>query len=651
MGTSKIINIAILLAYLVISQIAQAQIDKELFSQAQDLLGNSQICQKTATPLPKGAHNAKLANYPSTPLYSGPSVVCPKIGSLTRSIAFVVLGSTKSTFNQSWFYVRISGSRQAEAWVPSKYVTLGAPKEYASKPIPETKVQLKSNLNVRECPDTACRRVALLRRSDNVIASRHSTNNWYYIKSGNASGWVSGLHVEVISADISKAPEMKRLPTTTDATNSKQNNFAKPDTESSLGNPQTSSQSIAASSDSNSKSISIIPQYNETTHLTEEIETNKPRKTEITPAQESSKDQIDPCTQGEVVLNTVSRHLWRTTKSFEANVAASPECIRSETIEKHAALINIGEGDQFIKIAYLGSSDSLHQTGYISKNRFTDLVTEKEEVPPHFREPEIEKLLVTSQQYFQSWHYAISEAWKPVSRLYERHPIFMSILLMLIMIGPLYAWSKTRPLIIQAGQYILQIATAVLTAIYTLFADVLSIIRDALMKAKLRDIVSNWNTMIEGLNVAPSDFYTALENRLKEKQLAGASVFKLEWREGGILSPYRLYLRVSRKDHAFDICAAPFGNGMFFSWWLGELPRGLIGLMYRIPFIAWLAYFYDKTFRPMTYYRLDTMSMFQSLVHSAVLEVIDGYTSEEGLRSVENDERKPMMKEFFNLKR
>ena len=647
----KIVNVIIICAQLFIIQTIYAQIDKEFFSQAQDLLGNTQICQKSAIPLSKGIHNAKLTNHPSTPLYSGPSVVCPKIGSLTRSTVFDALGSAKSTFDQNWLYVRISGSRQVEAWVPAKYVTLGVPKEYASESIPETKLQLKSNLNVRECPDTACRRVTLLRRSDIVVASKLSTNNWYYIESGKATGWLSGLHVDIVGVENSKELAEKKSRTTTDAINARQNDIAKADTESSLDNTQASSQSISASSDNNSESKPITPNNKETSHLAEDIESNKSRNTELTAAQQSLKQQVDPCTKGEVVLNSVSRNVWRTTQNFEAKLAASAECKTAETIEKHAAVINIGEGNYFIKIAYLNSNDLVYQTGYISKDHYYDSVVEKEKVPPHFKQQEIKKLLVTSQLYFQSWHYPISEAWKPVSRFYGRHTFFMSILLMLIIIGPLYAWSRTRPLIIQSGQYILRIATAVLTAIYTLITDVLSLIHDALMKAKLREIVSNWNTMIEGLNVAPSDFYAALENRLKEKQLGGASVFKLEWREGGIFSPYRLYLRVRRKDHAFDICAAPFGNGTFFSWWLGELPRGLIGLMYRIPFIAWLAYFYDRTFRPMTYYRLDTMSMFQSLVHSAVLEVIDGYTSDEGLRTLESDERKPMMKEFFNLKR
>ena len=39
-----------------------------------------------------------------------------------------------------------------------------------------------------------------------------------------------------------------------------------------------------------------------------------------------------------------------------------------------------------------------------------------------------------------------------------------------------------------------------------------------------------------------------------------------------LASANRQYLRMHRGKHAFDICAAPFGNGFFVSWWLTEPP-------------------------------------------------------------------------------
>ena len=54
--------------------------------------------------------------------------------------------------------------------------------------------------------------------------------------------------------------------------------------------------------------------------------------------------------------------------------------------------------------------------------------------------------------------------------------------------------------------------------------------------------------------------------------------------------------------------------------------------------------------RPATYYRIDTMLMFQKAVHNAVLEVIDEMTTANGLRALGESERKPIMREFYQRK-
>ena len=122
----------------------------------------------------------------------------------------------------------------------------------------------------------------------------------------------------------------------------------------------------------------------------------------------------------------------------------------------------------------------------------------------------------------------------------------------------------------------------------------------------------------------------------------------IKHKEGGIFSSKRVYLRVTRKNHAFDICGAPFGNGTFFSWWLGELPSWFFTILYSLPIFYWIAVLLEKLFKPETYYRYDSMAMFQALVHSAVLEVVDQYTNEKGLVRVRGDDRKPKMKDFFD---
>jgi len=160
---------------------------------------------------------------------------------------------------------------------------------------------------------------------------------------------------------------------------------------------------------------------------------------------------------------------------------------------------------------------------------------------------------------------------------------------------------------------------------------------------KTTDIISHWNTFIEGFQGSTLDFYTRVEEAIRQRQMTDYKTSRVDWREGGILSAKREYLRVQRKEFAFDICGAPFGNGFFFSSWLGEIPSGFWRLVSLIPIFGALLHW---AFRRETYYRIDTASMFQSLVHLAVLEVIDSMTKQQGLRQLTELERKPIMREF-----
>jgi hypothetical protein len=85
-------------------------------------------------------------------------------------------------------------------------------------------------------------------------------------------------------------------------------------------------------------------------------------------------------------------------------------------------------------------------------------------------------------------------------------------------------------------------------------------------------------------------------------------------------------------------------------WLLGYLLReGQFGtdaedVVLAIPFFGGL---YEKLFQPSTYYKADTTQMFQSVVHTAVLEVVDQVMSSKGARPLTELERKPIMREFY----
>ena len=89
---------------------------------------------------------------------------------------------------------------------------------------------------------------------------------------------------------------------------------------------------------------------------------------------------------------------------------------------------------------------------------------------------------------------------------------------------------------------------------------------------KADGVIRHWRAFAESFHMAPSVFYSALEEEIKSREIPGLDLKKVEWAEGGILSFQRTYLRLTRERLVFDICAAPFGKGYFFSCRFAELP-------------------------------------------------------------------------------
>lgn len=164
------------------------------------------------------------------------------------------------------------------------------------------------------------------------------------------------------------------------------------------------------------------------------------------------------------------------------------------------------------------------------------------------------------------------------------------------------------------------------------------------MARKVSLVISHWYHLIEGLEDSSQRFYSSLERAIESRQLEKLDLSRIDYKEGSIFSDSREYFRVRRRDHIFDICAAPFGNGFFISWWLGESVGPFWTLILKIPLLGVMLL---KMFRPETYYRFDTALMFQSSVHSAVLEVIDQMTTAKGIRSLTESERKPILSSLF----
>lgn len=157
-------------------------------------------------------------------------------------------------------------------------------------------------------------------------------------------------------------------------------------------------------------------------------------------------------------------------------------------------------------------------------------------------------------------------------------------------------------------------------------------------------IFSHWHHLIDSLQASSQKFYESVAARIKERNIPDIYVTRVDHAEGGVFSANREYLRVTRREHVFDICAAPFAKGFFISWWLGEDLGLFLNIVMRIPFLGPALV---RIFRPETYYRIDTALMFQESVHATVLEILEQSTKTQGLRSLSELERKPILREFF----
>jgi hypothetical protein len=164
-------------------------------------------------------------------------------------------------------------------------------------------------------------------------------------------------------------------------------------------------------------------------------------------------------------------------------------------------------------------------------------------------------------------------------------------------------------------------------------------------------ILSHWHKLFEGFQESPVRIYSLLDEAIDKRKIPGVKISWITFPEGGPFSARRLYCRVRRREHIFDICAAPFGTSFFVSWWLGEKPRlhWLITLLLVILFFPFslIVLLGIWLYRRETYYRLDTALMFQDSVHSAVLEIVELVTIGTGVRGLTELEKKPIMSDLF----
>lgn len=179
---------------------------------------------------------------------------------------------------------------------------------------------------------------------------------------------------------------------------------------------------------------------------------------------------------------------------------------------------------------------------------------------------------------------------------------------------------------------------------YILYVFLLFLILKSIFRTTLNNHHSKWNTLIDGFSFSTQEFYKLLKEEILSNGINRVGVDQVSLTEGSLFSSRRTYLRITWKDYQYDVCAAPFGKGFFVSWWL--IYKNSIGeiLISKIPFVGnWLV---TKLY-PVTYYKIDTASMFMSYAQASVLKVIDEITTNKGTRSLSESERKPILNDIF----
>lgn len=216
------------------------------------------------------------------------------------------------------------------------------------------------------------------------------------------------------------------------------------------------------------------------------------------------------------------------------------------------------------------------------------------------------------------------------------------------------------------------------------------------MRSFKTPVLAHWHKLVEDFSISPLKFYDAVEAGIRRREIPELSITRIEYHESGVLSATRIYRRIRRKKLVYDICAAPFGNGYFFSCWLSEPKKsyklwgllavllllalayfvldhyGMTGCFYAFAIgllafilmvwsirrgwflsddvllaIPYLGPLYEYFFDPETYYKEDTRIMFQEMMHAAVLEALDEVLQAKGLRALVPEDRRPAVRYLF----
>jgi hypothetical protein len=207
------------------------------------------------------------------------------------------------------------------------------------------------------------------------------------------------------------------------------------------------------------------------------------------------------------------------------------------------------------------------------------------------------------------------------------------------------------------------------------------------LKKKRAVVQHQWMVPLENFRSDVGQFYGAIEETIHERDLPPMQIMLMDWREGGLLSSGRQYLRIMRERLVFDIGAGPFGKYWFFSCRGAVVPRwltwmdvvfalltcGSFYMIYQMAF-GWalglivmgatvaaifalmitagrwpgldealihmpvVGVIYEALFRRDTYFRQDTRLMWLNVINSIVREKVQEFARLGGVEEVHFEE-------------
>ena len=216
-------------------------------------------------------------------------------------------------------------------------------------------------------------------------------------------------------------------------------------------------------------------------------------------------------------------------------------------------------------------------------------------------------------------------------------------------------------------------------------------------KNKRGDVLDGWLYSAEAVSLQPQEFYSSVQKRLEDQKIPNMEVSRVEFAEGGLLSDQRQYLRLMRERLAIDTCAAPFGKYFFFSCRIVYVPAlvrlwhivaallffcffvmvlirflglefaiiafitflfavvavfqnagssafsDLDSLLLKIPVVATI---YENWFRMETYYRVDTRTLYQTVLPELIRAAAEEVCGEKGLKLIQQSGSAPVLTEL-----